>query len=88
MTTMLCEIEFPINKIELEYLPDNSIWSEEDAKINSIKNRIFNRLDITDRRILILYAELNSLRKVSKILHVSPTTLLYRLNKIRNILKS
>lgn len=72
-----------INDIIDDYKPDNTIFSTEDEKILLLKNIIYNKLNEVDRRILLMYAHLNSLRKLGKELGVSPSTALKKINEIR-----
>ena len=66
-----------------EYKPDNGLFSEEDEKINLLKNIIYKKLDEVDRRIILMYAELGSLRKLGRELGVSSSTALSRIREIR-----
>ena len=66
-----------------DYKPDNSLFSEEDEKINRLKNIIYKKLDEVDRRIILMYAELGSLRKLGRELGVSSSTALSRIREIR-----
>lgn len=66
-----------------DYKPDNGLFSEEDEKINRLKNIIYKKLDEVDRRIILMYAELASLRKLGRELGVSSSTALSRIREIR-----
>lgn len=66
-----------------DYKPDNGLFSEEDEKINLLKNIIYKKLDEVDRRIILMYAELGSLRKLGRELGVSSSTALSRIREIR-----
>ncbi len=72
-----------INQILDEYKPDNSILSEEDIQINKLKNIIYNELNEVDRRIILMYADSGSLRKLGKELGVCASTALTKINEIR-----
>ena len=72
-----------INEIIEDYRPDNDIFSQEDKRINQLKNIIYNNLDEVDRRIILIYAETGSLRKLGKELGVSPSTALFKIREIR-----
>ena len=76
-----------IKNIEEEYKPDNSIFSEEGNLTHQIKNIIFNELSITERWILLLYAEEKSLRKTGKILNISTSTAFNVIHSIREKIK-
>ncbi len=73
-----------IKAILEDYKPDNDLFSEEQEKINKLKNIIYNNLSEVDKRIILMYAELGSLRKLGKELGVSPSTALFRIREIRN----
>lgn len=77
-------ININIKDILEEYKPDNDVFSEENENINKLKNIIYNKLDEVDRRIILLYTELGSLRKLGKELGVSASTVLTRIREIRN----
>lgn len=66
-----------------DYIPDNTIWSEEDEKLNKVKNIIFNELTEVERRIIIMYAELGSLRKLGKELGVSASSAFIKIRQIK-----
>lgn len=72
-----------INDIINEYKPDNSLLSEEEINILKLKNIIFNELDEVDRRIILMYAEFGSLRKLGKELGVCATSAYIKINEIR-----
>ena len=72
-----------IKDILEDYSPDNSIFTEENPEINKLKNIIYNDLDEVDRRIIIMYAELGSLRKLGKELGVCAATALTKIIEIR-----
>lgn len=73
-----------IKDILEDYKPDNSIFSNEDKNINILKNIIYNHLNEVDRRIILMYAETGSLRKLGKELGVSASTALNKIREIRN----
>ena len=66
-----------------DYKPDNTIWSNEDERVNAIKNIIYTKLDEVDRRIIILYAELGSLRKLGKELGISASSAYLKIKQIK-----
>lgn len=76
-------ININIKDILEEYKPDNDLFTEEDTKINILKNIIYNDLDEVERRIILMYAELGSLRKLGNTLSVSPSTALIKIREIR-----
>ena len=72
-----------LNRILEDYQPDNDIFSEEDEVVAKLKDVIFNRLSEIDRRVILLYAELQSQRKVAKLLGVSASTVNILIRRIR-----
>ena len=72
-----------IEEILEDYKPDNTIWSNEDERVNAIKNVIYTKLDEVDRRIIILYAELGSLRKLGKELGISASSAYLKIKQIK-----
>lgn len=75
---------FDIYELLLKYAPDQDLFSDEDRSTALLKDIIFHKLDETERRIIILYAELASLRKVAKVLGMSVCPIqkyISRLNK-------
>ena len=72
-----------LNKILKDYEPDTDIFSDEDEVVAKLKDIIFNRLSEIDRRVIILYAEEQSQRKVAKILGVSASTVNILIRRIR-----
>lgn len=72
-----------IEEILEDYAPDNTIFSKETPEINKIKNIIYNDLDEVDRRIIILYAELGSLRALGKELGVSASSAWLKIKSIK-----
>lgn len=72
-----------LNRIIKDYQPDTDIFSDEDERVSKLKDIIFNRLTEIDRRVILLYAELQSQRKVAKILGVSASTVNILIRRIR-----
>lgn len=66
-----------------DYAEDTTIFNEEDDKVRKIKHIIFNDLDEVDRRIILLYSEFESLRKLAAELKVSTTTAYYKVKEIK-----
>lgn len=66
-----------------DYKPSNDIFSEDDERVAKLKRIIYNSLDEVDRRIIILYAELGSLRKLGKELGISTSSAWIRINTIK-----
>lgn len=76
-----------IDKILEEYKPDNSLFTEEDEYINKLKNIIYS-LTEPEKRIIIMYAELGTFRKLGKELGVSTSSAYLKVLDIRNKIKS
>lgn len=72
-----------MTRILQQYLPDDDMFSEEDVRLNRIKHIIYEKLSETDKRVLLLYAELGSQRKVGEKLGVSASTVNILIKKIR-----
>ena len=70
-----------------EYKEDTDIFTEEPERIKKIKNIIWNLLTETERRIILLYAERGSMRKVAKELRCSASTVYIEIAKIRTKIK-
>lgn len=66
-----------------DYAEDTTIFNEEDDKVRLVKHIIFNDLDEVDRRIILLYSEFESLRKLAAELKVSTTTAYYKVKEIK-----
>lgn len=73
-------IEF--KEIEKTYLSDKGMFEEKEIML------FMNELSIEDRRLLILYAELGSLRAVAKIYNCSHKMIHKRITKIRKKYKN
>ena len=77
-----------INEMEEQYLNLNkddvmwADWQDDDLQLR-IRKLLSTDLNVIERRVLLLYAELGSLRKVAKVLNVSPTTVYYKLKDVR-----
>lgn len=75
-------------EIYRDYLPDDSVFTEEEAKINKLKHIIFDTLTESERRIIILYTEHQSVRKVAKLLFISPSSAWLEIDRIKTKIKS
>lgn len=72
-----------IYKIIEKYSPIDSIFNEEEEKVTRLKDIVYNDLDEVDRRVILMYAELGSLRKLATELNVSATAIYKRIKEIR-----
>lgn len=72
-----------IYKILETYAPDTDIFSEEDEIITKIKDIIYNDLDEVDRRLILMYAHLGSLRKLATEIGVSSSATQQKIKQIK-----
>lgn len=75
--------DFDIYEIENEYKPEDDIFSTDEYEVSKLKKIIYCKLDETERRIILAYSELKSLRKTAKLFKVSSTTIWKKINEIR-----
>lgn len=73
-----------MKRILEEYLPDDGLFSAEDERMNALKHIIYEKLSETDKRVILLYAELGSQREVGRKLGVSASTVNILIKRIRN----
>lgn len=71
-----------------QFKPDQSIWQTEPDKVHKIKLAIAYRLTEVERRIILLYAELGSCKKLGKMLNVSASTAYLQVKQIQKKIKS
>lgn len=81
MTKQIKKID--IRKIENDYKPDETLFSEENEFIRRIKKIVLNELDEVDKRILLIYAEKGNQRETGKLLGVSAATINQKIKDIR-----
>jgi len=72
------------SEIVEDYKPDYSIFNDEPELTNNLKQIIYDKLDEVDKRIILLYAELGSLRKLGLELGISTSSAWIKINEIRN----
>ena len=71
-------------KINMEEILNNYLPSDDDDdEMVKLKNIVYH-LSEADKRIILLYTELGSQRKVANILKVSTSTINNRIKEIRN----
>lgn len=73
-----------IKEILEDYQPSDDIFNEEDELINELKHIIYLKLDEVDKRIILMYAELKSLRKLGLELGISVSSAWIKVNEIRD----
>lgn len=65
-------MKIDFEEIFKEYEIDDDIFCDESPKVKALKYVIFNDLSEIERRVILLYAEEQSQRKVAKLLGISP----------------
>ena len=81
------EYDIDIYAVESLYAPTNDILSDECEESRRAKIVVYRRLDDTDRRIILAYAELGNIRETARLFRVSTTTMWKRINEIREKIK-
>lgn len=79
--------DIDIKELMLEYAENNDIFTDEDDKITKVKKILWHRLNETDRRIMMIYAETASLRTTAKIIGVSVCTIHHKIHQIQEEFK-
>lgn len=77
-----------INEVIKEYSVNDDVFNEEKDITKKVKKYIFSNLDEVDRRIILLYAELQSLRKLGSILGVSASSAYIKIKAIKEQIKN
>lgn len=73
-----------IEEILDDYRPnDDDIFNEDTEEMKKLKKIIYTNLDEVDRRVILLYAELGSLRKLGSILGVSASSAFLKIKTIK-----
>ena len=78
---------FNIYDVERKYAPIDDVLSEDDINVHRLKKIVYTRLNETDRRIILAYAEIGNIRDTARLFRVSPTTIWLRIQGIRNEIK-
>ena len=73
-----------IKEILEDYQPSDDIFNEEDEIIDNLKHIIYLKLNEVDKRIILMYAELKSLRKLGMELGISVSSAWIKINEIRD----
>lgn len=71
------------NRIKEDYEPTKEIWGAENERAERIKEIMSEVLTEGERNTLILYAELQSLAEVARVLKVSKATAGNQIQRIR-----
>lgn len=72
-----------IKEILEDYQPVDDIFNEEDELVNNLKHIIYLKLNEVDKRIILMYAELKSVRKLGMELGISVSSAWIKVNEIR-----
>ena len=70
-----------------EFKENKDIFNDEEDLVKITKYIIWNKLDDTERRVLLLYVEIGNLRDTAKILNVSTSTVCNFIREIKNKIK-
>ena len=73
-----------IKEILEDYQPTDDIFNDEDELIDKLKHIIYLKLNEVDKRIILMYAELKSLRKLGLELGISVSSAWIKVNEIRD----
>ena len=73
-----------IKEILEDYQPSDDIFNDEDELINKLKHIIYLKLNEVDKRIILMYAELKSLRKLGMELGISVSSAWIKIKEIRD----
>ena len=76
-----------MKEIYEDYKLNLSVFTTEPETVRKVKKIIFYKLSEADRNIILLYAELQSIRKLSKTLNVSAASAWLKIDEIRNKIK-
>ena len=76
-----------IQELYEDYLETDDVFTDEPQKITRLKYIIFHKLTEPERRIILLYTELQSIRKVAKLLNVSPASAWISINDVKTKIK-
>ena len=69
-----------------EYSFSFDVFTQDDDRMQRLKRVIVSKLGPSDQNILLLYAEVGSVRKTAEMLDVSVNTFMKNLNRIRKII--
>lgn len=72
--------------VKEDYAYDPSIFNDEPERIRRVKEIIGTRLSVSDRTLILLYAEYRSFRKLGKRLGLSHMTVRREILRIREII--
>jgi len=86
---MQIELKFTsdIEKILDTYKPNEDPFDDDADNVRILKYIIFKELNDIEKRLIILYTEYRSFRKVASSLNISPSTVYIYVNNIRKKIK-
>lgn len=79
--------EYDMQEIIKEYAPTDDIMNRENERTQRLKEIIYSQLTPAERNVILLYTELDTIRRVAKELHVSPSTAWIEIKRIQKIIK-
>lgn len=86
-TTTQKDKKISIKELYQDYGEVSDIFSTEPTKVQKVKYVIFHKLSESDRRIILIYAELQSIRKVAQKLGISAASAWLTISKIKQHIK-
>lgn len=86
---MQIELKFKsdIEQILDTYKPNEDPFDDDTDNVRILKYIIFKELNDIEKRLIILYTEYRSFRKVASSLNISPSTVYIYVNNIRKKIK-
>lgn len=84
--TVAKEVVEEYRAVKDDYAFDPSIFNAEPERVRRVKEIISTRLSVSDRTLILLYAEYMSFRKLGKRLGLSHMTLRREILRIKNII--
>lgn len=80
------EIVRDYRRMKDDYAFDGSVMCNDDERVRAVKRIIAEKLNTVDRTIIIMYMDLQSLRKLGKRFGVSHATMRTEVNRIKQII--
>ena len=74
-------------QITREYAFDNTIFNDDEPKVNALKYIINHKLNQVDRTIILLYVDCQSYRKLGEKMGMSHMTIRREVVRIKNIIQ-
>lgn len=70
-----------------DYVPGKGIFDEDAPRVRAVKRCIAENLNEAERFIIVMYAELGSVRKLAEVIGVHYSTLYREIRRIRTKIK-